>query len=242
MFALECSLCGLFSASSGFAGHWIWQSFQVLPTRTARGSHVSARRACLCRACCPAGAGLDMHLPLKRQQWLLMTWKVMCKPSVFSVFRNGTVGCVQKARPALGIWSHAKAHHRRLKGSKGKKMSEWLSWLLKFFSFADCYLKLPVGSWKLDSLVFLCRECPQVLMCCCRIIERMGQLLPWSLLDGLFFLPLCRSCVCKHTAYMLSHVLSGRCMCFEFDHKLWFTFLVSSSLLKASIWHVLEYL
>ena len=180
MFALDCSLCGLFLASSGFAGHWIWQSFQVLPTRTARGSHVSARGACLCRACCPAGAWLDECLPLKRQQWLLITWKVLCKRSIFSVFRSETVCCSQKVRPALSlraawnsVWSHAKAHHRRLKGSKGK-MPEWLFWSLKFFGFADCYLKWPVGSWKVDSLVFLCCKSPQVLMCCCRIVERNG--------------------------------------------------------------------
>lgn len=84
-------------------GHWIWQLFQALPTRTARGSRVSARGACSCKVCCSAGAWLDVCLPLKRQQWLLMTWKVLCKPSACSVFRNGTVCCAQKVRPALGF-------------------------------------------------------------------------------------------------------------------------------------------
>lgn len=98
---LDCGICMLFLASSGFSGHWIWQSFHVLPTRTARGSPVLARGACLYRASCAAGVWIGACLPLKRQQWHLMTWKVLCKPSVFSVFRNGTVCCVQKVSPVL---------------------------------------------------------------------------------------------------------------------------------------------
>lgn len=151
---LDCSLCTLFLASSGFAGHWIWQSFQVLPTRTARGSPVLARGACLYRALCPAGAWLDACLPLKRQQWHLMTWKVLCKPSVFSVFRNGTVCCVQKVNPVLsweravcsGVWSHAKAYHRTLNGLRRKNVS--MSFLTAH-SFWFCWLLLKMLCWKL---------------------------------------------------------------------------------------------
>lgn len=206
---------------------------------------MSARRACLCRACCPAGAWLDVCLPLKRQQWLLMTWKVLCKPSVFSVFRNGTVcaeseTCSRFQRDVWnGVWSHAKAHHRRLKGSKGK-MSEWLFWLLTFFGFADCYLKWPVGSWKLDSC-FPLLQMPtgtDVLLQDYRENEAAAAMV----FIRRTLLPPSVTCMCVSALCTCAHVPSGRCMCFEFHHKLWFTFLVSSSLLKASIWHALEYL
>lgn len=68
---------------------------------------------------------------------------------LFAVRRKRDLLSVSACRVA-GVWSHAKARHRRLKGSKGN-MSEWLFWLLTFFSFADCCLKWPVGSWKLAS-------------------------------------------------------------------------------------------
>lgn len=212
--AFSCCLSGLQSlrvvfTSSGFAGHWIWQSFQVLPTRTARGSPVLARGACLYRALCPAGAWLDACLPLKRQQWHLMTWKVLCKPSVLSVFRNGTVCCVQRVSPVLsweravwsGVWSHAKAYHRT--GSEGK-MSVWVFWLLTVFGFADCCLKCCVGNCKLDSSFPLML---QVLMCPCRVVEskRAAAAVYWRN----------SSCVCKHTVHVGSHV-SFRQMCVEF--------------------------
>lgn len=147
----------------------------------------------------------DVCLFLKRQQWHLTTWKVLCKASLFSVFRNGAVCCVQKVSPVLSWQScvqrwlkPCQAYHRTLAASEGKT-SVWVFWLLTVLGFADCCLKCRVGSCKLDPCFPLLQDAAgaDVLLQGCR--EQEGGCC--CLLDGLF-LSLWLGCVCTQPQTM----------------------------------------
>lgn len=132
LFALACSCCGLFSANSGIAGHWVWQSSHTLPTKTARGSHVSARRGCLCRA-----VVLQEHCPVPdyserdngdftqlgkccANPW----WFLIQEMGLFSVHGKWDLFCFTELL-RNGVWSKAKAYFKRLKGSEGKYQNDF---------------------------------------------------------------------------------------------------------------------